>query len=285
MIIDAQKNDEELQKKVQMVREGDKTDFSVKEDGSLYFQNRLCVSDDKELKKKLLCEAHNTVYTMHPGGNKMYQDLKQHYWWKVMKRDVTEYVSKCLTCQQVKAEHKVPTGLLNPLQIPQWKWDNITMDFVSGFSLMQQKHDSVWVIVDRLTKSAHFILVRIDYSVDRLAELYVNDIVRLHGVSLFIVSDRDPRFTSRFWKELQSALGTRLNFSTTFHPQTDEQSERLIQVLEDMLRGCVMEFTRSWDRYIPLMEFSYNNSYQSSIGMAPYEALYDQRCRTLVCWT
>ena len=108
--------------------------------------------NDKELKQKLLFEAHNTVFTMHHGGNKMYQDLKQFYWWKGMKTDVTEYVSKCLTCQQVKAEHQVPTGLLNPLPIPQWKWDNITLDFVSGFPLTQQKHDSVWVIVDKLTK-------------------------------------------------------------------------------------------------------------------------------------
>ena len=117
------------------------------------------------------------------------------------------------------------------------------------------------MIVDKLTESTHFIPVRIDYSMDRLAQLYVNEIIRLHGVPLSIVSDRDPRFTSRFWKGLQSALGMRLNFSTVFHPQTDGQSERLIQVLEDMLRGCVMEFTRSWDRYIPLMEFAYNNSF------------------------
>ena len=177
MIIDVYKKDEELQKKLQMVRDGDKTEFSKIEAGSLYFQNRLCVPDDKELKKNLLYEAHNKVFTMHPGGDKMYQDLKQFYWWKGMKRDVTEYVSKCLTCQQVKAEHQVPTGLFNPLPIPKWKWDNITMDFVSGFPLTQQKHDSVWVIVDRLTKSAHFILVRIDYSMDGLAELYVDEIV------------------------------------------------------------------------------------------------------------
>ena len=158
------------------------------------------------------------------------------------------------------------------------------MDFVLSFPLTQQKHDYVWVIVDKLTKSTHFIPVRMDYFMDQLAELYVKEIVRLHGVPLSIVSDRDSRFTSRFWKELQSALGTRLNFNTTFHPQTDEQSERLIQVLEDMLRGCVMEFPRSWDRYIPLMEFAYNNSYQSSLGMTPYEALYGRRCRAPVCW-
>ena len=148
-----------------------------------------------------------------------------------------------------------------------------------------KKHNSVWVIVDKLTKPAHFIPVRMDYSMDRLAELYVEEIVRLHGVLLSIVLDRDPRFTSRFWKELQSALGTKLKFSTTFHPQTNGQSGRLIQVIEDMLRGCVMEFSRSWDRYIPLMEFAYNNSFQSSIGMALYEVLYGQKCRTPVCWT
>ena len=198
MIINAQKNDEELQKKLKMVRDDDKTEFLEKETGSLYFQNRLCVSDDKELKQKLLFKAHNTVFTMHPGGNKMYQDLKQFYWWKGMKRDVTEYVFKCLTCQQVKVEHQVLKGLLNPLPIPQWKWDNITMDFVSGFLLTKQKHDSICVIVDRLTKLDHFIPVQIDYSMDRLAELYVDEIVRLHGVPLSIVSDRDPCFTSRF---------------------------------------------------------------------------------------
>ena len=159
------------------------------------------------------------------------------------------------------------------------------MDFVSIFPLTQKKRDLVWVIVDKLIKSAHFLPVRLDYSMDRLAELYVSEIVRLHGIPLSIVSDRNPWFRSRFWKELQSALGTRLNFSTTFHPQTDGQSERVIQVLEDMLRGCVLDFTRSWDNYIPLMEFAYNNSYQTSIGMAPYEALYCRKCRTPVCWT
>ena len=138
--------------------------------------------------------------------------------------------------------------------------------------------------MDRLTKSAHFLPIRLDYSMDRLTDLYVNEIVRLHGIPVSIVSDHDPRFTSRFWKELQSAFGTRLNFSTAFHPQTDGQSEIVIQVLEDLLRGCVLDFPGSWDRYVPLMEFAYNNNYQSSIGMAPYEALYGRRCRTPTCW-
>ena len=120
---------------------------------------------------------------------------------------------------------------------------------------------------------------------DQVAKMYVSKIVRLHGIPLSIVSDSDPWFTSRFWKELWSTLGTRLNFSTVFYPQTDGQFERVIQVLEDMLRGCVLDFPKSWDRYIPLIEFSYNNGYRLSIGIAPYEALYGRKCRTLVCWT
>ena len=119
---------------------------------------------------------------------------------------------------------------------------------------------------------------------EKLAKLYVKDIVRLHGAPATIVSDRDPRFTSRFWPSLQNAMGTKLKFSTTFHPQTDGQSERTIQILEDMLRSCVLEFKGNWDEHLPLAEFAYNNSYQSRIDMAPYEALYGRRCKTPICW-
>ena len=125
-----------------------------------------------------------------------------------MKRDVSEFVTKCLVCQKVKVEHQVPLGLLQPIRIPEWKWDRITMDFVVGLPLTRRRHDSVWVIVDQLTKSAHFLPVRTDYSLDKLAELYIKEIVRLHGIPVSIISDRDPRFTSRFWGKLQEALGT-----------------------------------------------------------------------------
>ena len=140
------------------------------------------------------------------------------------------------------------------------------------------------MIVDRLTKSAYFLPMKNSDSIEKLAELYVKEIVRLHGTPILIVSDRDPRFTSRFWPSLQRALGTRLHFSTTFNPQTDGQSERTIQTLEDMLRACVLEFKGSWDRHLPLVEFSNNNSYQSSIEMTPYKALYGRKCRTPLCW-
>ena len=184
----------------------------------------------------------------------------------------------------MKAEHQKPAGKIQPLPIPVWKWDKITMDFVTGLPRTRRQHDAIWVIVDRLTKSVHFLPVSNDDPLDKLAQLYVEEIVRLHGVPISIVSDRDPRFTSRFWSSLQHAMGTRLHFSTAFHPQTDGQSERTIQTLEDMLRTCVIEFKGSWDTHLSLMEFAHNNSYQSSIGMAPFEALYSRKCRTPVCW-
>ena len=148
----------------------------------------------------------------------MYKDLKRHFWWEGMKRKVAVHISKCLTYQQVKAEHQKPAGLLQPLPIPQWKWEHITMDFVVGLPRTQQNHDAIWVVVDRLTKLAHFIAYSMTYPVEKLSRLYLQHIVRLHGVPVTIVSDRDSRFTAEFWKSLQAAMGTTLNLSTAFHP-------------------------------------------------------------------
>lgn len=147
-----------------------------------------------------------------------------------------------------------------------------------------KKHDAIWVVVDRLTKSTHFLAIRATDSVDKLAEIYRDEVMRLHGVPVSIVSDRDPRFTSRFWEGFQKAWGTKLSFSTVFHPQTDGQSKRTIQTLEDMLRACALDWAGRRDQHLPLVEFAYNNSWQASIGMAPYEALYGRRCRTPICW-
>ncbi|KAA3477082.1 DNA/RNA polymerases superfamily protein [Gossypium australe] len=269
--------DEVLSARLLQVQNGEVEDYSLNSDWVLCFRKRACMPRDVRLRQTILQEAHSSPYAMHPGGSKMYQDLREQFWWPGLKREVTEFVSKCLTCQQVKAEHQLPSGLLQPVKIPQWKWKRFTMDFFSGLPLMPTKKDSVWVIMDRLTKSAHFI--------PKLAKLYVAEIVRLHGVPVSFISDRDPRFTSRFWKALHQALGTKLDFSTAFHPQSDGQSETVIQILEDMLRGCVIDFRGSWEEYLPLAEFAYNNSYQSSIQMAPYEALYGQKFRTPTCWT
>ena len=159
------------------------------------------------------------------------------------------------------------------------------MDFVTHLPRTQQRHDALWVIVDRRTKSAHFLVVRITFTLEEFCQLYIREIVRLHGVSVSIVSDKDPRFTAHFWKSFQKAIGTQLMMSTAFHPQTYGQSERTIQILDDMLRACVLDLKGSWDEHLSLVEFTYNNSYHASIQMAPYEALYGRPCRSPICWT
>jgi len=197
---------------------------------------------------------------------------------------VAGYVAKCSICQQVRVEHRKPAGLLQQLPIPEWKWEMITMDFVSGLPKRKRGNNAIWVIVDRLTKFALFLPVKMTDSVDKLAKIYVNEVVRLHGVPTLIVSDRDPRFTSRLWPSIQRALGTNLSISTAFHLQTDGQSERIIQILKDLLRACALEFGGNWEEHLSLVEFTYNNSYQATIGMAPFEALYGKKCRTPLCW-
>ena len=159
------------------------------------------------------------------------------------------------------------------------------MDFVTHLPRTSRRHDAVWVVVDQLTKLAHFLAVLMTFTLEEFCRLYIREIVRLHGVPVSIVSDRDLRFTTHFWKSFQKAMGTRLMMSTAFHPQTDGQSERTIQVLEDMLRACVLDFKGSWEEHLPLVEFVYNNSYQESIQIAPYEALYWRPCLSLTCWT
>ncbi|KAL0539355.1 hypothetical protein IC582_023566 [Cucumis melo] len=283
-IIDAQSNDPYLVEKRGLAEAGQTAEFSLSSDGGLLFEGRLCVPSDGVIKTELLSEAHSSPFSMHPGSTKMYQDLKRVYWWRNMKREVAEFVSKCLVCQQVKAPRQKPAGLLQPLSIPEWKWENVSMDFITGLPRTLRGFTVIWVVVDRLTKSAHFVPGKSTYTASKWAQLYMSEIVRLHGVPVSIVSDRDARFTSKFWKGLQTAMGTRLDFSTAFHPQTDGQTERLNQVLEDMLRACALEFPGSWDSHLHLMEFAYNNSYQATIGMAPFEALYGRCCRSPVCW-
>jgi hypothetical protein len=204
----------------------------------------------------------------------MYKDLKTRYWWYGMKRDIAEYVLLCDTCQRVKAEHQRPAGLLQPLKIPKWKWEEIGMDFIVGLPCTQAGYDSIWVIVDRLTYVAHFIPVKTTYFGAKLAELYMSRIVCLHGVPKMIVSDRGSQFTSKFWEKLHESMDTKLNFSSAYHLQTIGQTERTNQILEDMLRAYALKYGKSWDKSLPYTEFSYNKNYQASIEMAPYEALY-----------
>ncbi|GJW80949.1 reverse transcriptase domain-containing protein [Tanacetum coccineum] len=230
-----------------------------KGDGSLYFMDRIWVPLVGGVRTVIMDEAHKSRYSVHPGADKMYYDLRDMYWWPGMKRDIATYVSECLTCAKVKAEHQRPSGLLQQPELPEWKWENITMDFITKLPRTRNGHDAIWVVVDRLTKSTHFLAIREDYSTEKLG-----------GCTPM--------------KLPHKALGTRLDMSTAYHPQTDGQSERIIQTLEDMLRACVIDFGGSWDVHLPLAEFSYNNSYHTSIQCAPFEALYGRKCRSPVLW-
>ncbi|GJV95997.1 putative reverse transcriptase domain-containing protein [Tanacetum coccineum] len=253
-------------------------------DGTMCLNGRSWLPCYGDLRTVIMHESHKSKYSIHPGSDKMYQDMKKLYWWPNMKANIATYVSKCLTCAKVKAEHQRPSGLLVQPEIPQWKWDNITMDFVTKLPKSSQGYDTIWVIVDRLTKSAIFMPMRETDPMDKLARMYLKEVVTKHGIPVSIICDRDPRFASNFWKSLQKALGTSLDMSTAYHPQTDGQSERTIQTLEDMLRACVIDFGNGWVKHFPLVEFSYNNSYHASIKAAPFEALYGRKCRSPVCW-
>ncbi|GJR71486.1 putative reverse transcriptase domain-containing protein [Tanacetum coccineum] len=206
--------------------------FERRDDGGIYFFDHIWIPSVGGVRKLIMDEAHTSRYSIHPGADKMYHDLRDLYWWPGMKRDIAEYVSKCLTCSKIKAEHQKPSGLLQQPEIPEWKWEKITMDLVTKLPRSSGGYDAIWVIVDRLTKSAHFLPIREDYKTEKLARIYINEIVARHGVPVSIISDRDGRFASHLWQALQEALGTKLHMSTAYHPKTDGQSERTIQTLE-----------------------------------------------------
>jgi hypothetical protein len=229
-IKELQKNDEKISEIRQLILEGKGKDFREDAEGVIWFKDRLCVPNVQSIWELILKEAHETTYSIHPGSEKMYQDLKKKFWWYGMKRE-------------------------------------IEMDFIVGLPRTRAGYDSIWIVVDRLTKSSHFIPVKTNYSSAVLVELYMSQIVCLHGVPNKIVSDRGTQFTSHFWQQLHEALGTHLNFSLAYHPQTDGQTERTNQILEDMLRACALQDQSGWDKRLPYAEFSYNNSYQASLKM------------------
>nr|GEU35283.1 putative reverse transcriptase domain-containing protein [Tanacetum cinerariifolium] len=225
-------------------------------DGTLCLNGRSWLPCYGDLKTVIMHESHKSKYSNHPGSDKMYQDMKKLYWWRNMKADITTYARKCLTCAKVKAERQRLLRLLVQPEIPQWKWNNITIDFVLNFLSRRKK----------------------------LVRTYLKEVFTRHEIPVSIICDRDPRFASNFWRSLYMALGTSLDTSTAYHPQTDGQSERTIQTLEDMLRDYVIDFGNGWVKHFPLVEFSYNNSYHASIKAAPFEALYGRKCRSPVCW-
>nr|GEU29020.1 reverse transcriptase domain-containing protein [Tanacetum cinerariifolium] len=247
--------------------------FEIRSDGTKCLKGRVWLPLFGGLRDLIMLESHKSKYSIHHGSEKIYHDLKKLYRWPNIKADITTYVSKCLTCAKVKAEHQKPSGLLQELEIPIWKCERITMDFITKLPRTPFGYDSIWVIVDRLNKSAHFIPMNEKFKMDRLTQLYLKEIICRHGVPVSIISEGDPRFASRFWTSLQKSLGTNLDMSTAYHPKTDGQRERTIQTLEDMLCAYVMDFGNGWDKHLPLAEFSYNNSYQTSITATPFEGV------------
>ena len=203
-IISAQSKDKGMEKIRQRLQQNDAkvNCFQLDEQGALWFKNRLVVPKDFNLCKQILDEAHLSKFSIHPGSNKMYQDLRNKFWWTRMKREIAKYVSECDTCQRVKASHLKSAGTLQPLPIPSGKWEDISMDFIVGLPNTSQKYDSIWVIVDRLTKSAHFIPVNTNYSSKKYAEIYLARIVCLHGVPKTIILDQGSQFVARFWEQL-----------------------------------------------------------------------------------
>jgi hypothetical protein len=247
-IREGQLEDAKLKEIRQLIQNNKTSDFSEDSQGILWLGKWICVPDLRTIKESILREAHDSAYSIHPGSTKMYKDLKTRYWWNGMKRDVAEYVALCDTCQRVKAEHQRLAGLLQPLKILEWKWEEIRMDFIVGLPRTQAGYDSIWVIVDRLTKVAHFIPVKTTYSGAKLVELYISQMVCLQGVPKKIVSDKGPQFTSKFWEKLHESMDTKLNFSSAYHPQMDGQIERTNQILEDMWRACALKYEKSWAR-------------------------------------
>jgi hypothetical protein len=186
-IKEAQKGDKEIEKIRDALKEGKVSGFSEDEQGTIWFEKRVCVASDPDLRKIIFQEAHETPYSIHHGNTKMYIDLKERFWWNNMKRDIAEYIAKCDVCSRVKEEHQKPAGLLQPLRVPEWKWDQIGTDFIIGLPRTKSGYDSIWVVVDRLTKVAHFIPVKTTYTSAKLVEIYMKRIVFLHGVPNSIV--------------------------------------------------------------------------------------------------
>jgi hypothetical protein len=213
---EGQIGDAKIQEIRDLITEGRGPKFTDDEQGTVWFKDKICVPDIESLRETILKEAHDSNYSNHTRSTKMYQDLKLKYWWYGLKRYVAAHVAMCDVCQRVKAEHQRPTGLLHPLKIPEWKWEEIGKDFITGLPCTLKGYDSIWVIMDRLTKVAHFISVKTTYKGSQLVELYMARIMSLHGVPKKIVLDRGSQSTSRFWKSYHENMNAKLNFSSAY---------------------------------------------------------------------
>jgi hypothetical protein len=259
-------------------------EYKINEDGLLMHKNRIYVPSSGELRNVVLKEMHDVPYVGHPGYQKTITAVRSQFFWPRMKKDVVDYITRCMECQKVKAKHRHPASLLQPLSISKNKWEVITMDFITRLPKTNKQHDSIMVMVEKLTKFSHFVPVKTTHTAANIVEIFMKEIARLHGIPRTIVSNRDTKFTSNFWRGLFKGFDTNLNFSTTYHPQIDGKIERVNRIIEDVLRMYVMDKPSKWEDYLHLVEFAYNNGYQASLRMSPFEALYGRKCNTPMSW-
>jgi hypothetical protein len=232
------------------------------------------VGSSTDLRQKIFLSIHASASGGHSGIRVTYQKLKHIFYWPKMKQFITEQIVACPTCQISKTE-KVPyPGLLDPLPIPTSKWSAISMDFIEGLP-KSKGHDVILVVVDRLTKYAHFLPLAHPYTVHKVATLFIDNIIKLHGPPTVITTDRDRIFLSKFWTEIFTAMKISLHFSTAYHPETDGQTERVNQCLEQYLRCMASQEPKKWGAWLPAAEFWYNSCYHTAIKMSPFEALYE----------
>jgi hypothetical protein len=229
------------------------------------------------LKFLIFSEIHKAPYARHLGYQKTIVIVKKNHFWPGMKNAVAHFIARCLECQKVKDEHRHPVGLLQYFPIPEWKWEVVTMEFITKFARTSKKHDSIMVVLDKLTKVTHFIPVKSLHKETKIIEIYMHEVAKFHGVSKTIVFDRDSKFNSNFWKGLFKGFGTSLNFNIAYHPETDGHTKRVNQVIEDMLRMYVMDKPSKWGHHLHLVYFSYNNEYHTSLNVIPFEALYGRK--------
>jgi hypothetical protein len=219
-------------------------------DRILLYKNKVYIPNVQGLKHVIIREMNNVNYARHPGYQKTMAVVRSHYFWPGMKKEIVEYISICMECQKVKAEHRHPAGLLQPFPIHEWKWEVVTMDFITGLPRIGKLHDLIMVVVDKLTKVAHFIPLKTTHKATDVANIFVKEVVRLHGIPKTIVFNRDLKFTLNLWKGLFKGFRTNLDFSTTSHPESNGQIERVNKVIEYILRKYVMDKPSKWEDYL-----------------------------------
>ena len=262
-----------ITKIIQEIQAGKKDDRWQLRNNTILFKGRIFLEKEGEFAKRALAEGHQAPQAGHVGYKKTYNNIRKNFYWQGMKTDIARFVAECDTCQRQKVENIALPGKLQPLNIPNQKWEDISMDFITGLPKVEGK-DAIWVIVDRLTKYAHFIPICCKNTAPQLAKIFMKNIYKQHGWPSRVICDRDPKFTSHFWQEVFRLAGTKFNMSTAYHPQTDGQTEAVNKCLEGYLRCYVTDKQQQWIKWVHMAEWWYNTTYHSSIKMSPFKALY-----------